>query len=54
MVSLIQTALASWQDEVLYLSFDTTMLWEQFCVIRLTVVYRGRAIPVTWLEHVAV
>lgn len=51
--SLIQAALSSWQDEVLYLSFDTTMLWDRFCVIRLAVVDRGRAIPVIWrvLEH---
>lgn len=50
---LIQAALSQWQDPVLYLSFDTTMLWDQFCVIRLVVVYRGRAIPVCWrvLEH---
>jgi len=33
---------------VLYLSLDTTMLWDKFCVIRLSVVYRGRAIPVIW------
>jgi Transposase DDE domain len=50
---LIQAALADWQDPVLYLSFDTTMLWDQFCVIRLVVVYRGRGIPVIWrvLQH---
>lgn len=50
---LIQAALSGWKDRVLYLSFDTTMLWDTFCVIRLSVVYRGRAIPVIWrvLEH---
>jgi hypothetical protein len=50
---LIQSALSGWADEVLYLSFDPTMLWDQFCVIRLSVVYRGRAIPVIWrvIEH---
>ncbi|MBW4472140.1 MAG: transposase [Stenomitos rutilans HA7619-LM2] len=50
---LIQTALAGWKDHVLYLSCDTTMRWDTFCVIRLSVVYRGRAIPVIWrvLEH---
>jgi hypothetical protein len=48
-----QAALSGWKDTVLYLSFDTTMLWDTFCVIRLSVVYRGRAIPVIWrvLEH---
>ena len=50
---LIQAALAGWESEVLYLSLDTTMLWDTFCVIRLSVVYRGRAIPLIWrvLEH---
>jgi hypothetical protein len=46
--SLIQATLADWQDPVLYLSFDTTMLWDTLCEIRLAVVYRGRAIPLTW------
>jgi hypothetical protein len=51
--SLIQSALAQWCDAVLYLSLDTTMLWDRFCVQSLAVVYRGRAIPVIWrvLEH---
>jgi hypothetical protein len=50
---LIQAALSEWKDAVLCLSFDTTMLWDTFCVIRLSVVYRGRAIPIIWrvLEH---
>ena len=50
---LIQTALAAWQETELYLSFDTTMLWDRFCVIRLSVVYRGRAVPLLWrvVEH---
>ena len=45
---LIHSVLADWQDPVLYLSFDPTMLWDTFCVIRLSVVYRGRAIPIIW------
>jgi hypothetical protein len=50
---LITWALAQWMDETVFLSFDPTMLWNQFCVIRLSVVYRGRAIPVIWrvVEH---
>jgi hypothetical protein len=41
----ITWALSEWSDETIYLSFDPTMLWNQFCVMRLSVVYRGRAIP---------
>ena len=42
---LIRRVLADWQEPVLYVALDTTMLWEQFCVLRLSLVYRGRAIP---------
>lgn len=50
---LLQAALVDWQDSVVDLSLDTTMLWEQLCIIRVALVYRGRAVPVTWrvLEH---
>jgi hypothetical protein len=50
---LIQEALASWGKPTLYLALDTSMLWNQYCVIRISVIYRGRAVPVVWqvLEH---
>jgi len=50
---LIQQALAEWGCRKLYLALDTSMLWEQFCLVRISVVYRGRAIPLVWkvLKH---
>lgn len=33
---------------MLYLSLDTTMLWNEYCIIRVSVIYRGRAVPVGW------
>ncbi len=50
---LIQSALADWGRHKLYLAFDTSMLWNQFCMIRISVVYRGRAVPLVWtvVEH---
>jgi len=50
---LIQTALAEWGSHTLYLALDTTRLWNRYCVIRLAVLYRGRAVPLVWtvLEH---
>ena len=50
---LIQAALKGWEEEVLYLSLDTSMLWNQYCLIRIAVVYRGRAVTIAWrvLEH---
>jgi hypothetical protein len=45
---LIQQALTSWGAHALYLALDTSLLWEQYCVIRISVIYRGRAIPPVW------
>jgi len=45
---LIQQALEDWGRHTVYLAFDTSMLWNQYCLIRLSVVYRGRAVPVVW------
>jgi len=45
---LIQAALATWKEDCLYLSLDTSMYWGEYCLIRLAVVYRGRALPVVW------
>lgn len=50
---LIQQALQAWGTHTLYLALDTSLLWNQYCLIRLSVVYRGRAVPIVWevLEH---
>jgi len=50
---LIQQALSVWGEHTLYLALDTSMLWERYCIVRISVVYRGRAIPLVWkvLEH---
>jgi hypothetical protein len=50
---LIQQALREWGTHTLYLALDTSMLWNRYCLIRLSVVYRGRAVPIVWevLKH---
>ena len=50
---LIQQAVAAWGNHTLYLALDTTMLWNRDCVIRISLIYRGRAVPMVWevLEH---
>lgn len=50
---LIEQALREWGPHTVYLALDTSMLWNQYCLIRLSVVYRGRAVPVVWevIEH---
>ena len=41
------------EGQALHLALDTTMIWNRFCVVVLSVVAHGRAIPLLWqtLEH---
>jgi Transposase DDE domain len=50
---LLQQALAEWGEHVLSLALDTSMLWNTYCMVRISVLYRGRAVPLVWcvLEH---
>jgi hypothetical protein len=50
---LIQQALTEWGSNLLYLALDTSTLWNTYCLVRVSLVYRGRAIPIVWkvLEH---
>lgn len=50
---LVVAALSGWQSQRLYLALDTTMLWNRYCMIHLSVVCCGRAVPLLWrvLEH---
>ena len=45
---VIQASVSRWEEAVLYLSMDTTMLWNEYCIIRVSVIYRGRAVPLAW------
>jgi len=46
---LIKAALQAWAGQRLYLVLDSSSLWGRFTVVRLALVYRGRALPVRWL-----
>lgn len=37
----------------LYVALDTSLLWNSYCLVRLSLIYRGRAVPLVWkvLEH---
>ena len=50
---LVQQAVAEWGKHTVYLALDTTMLWNRYCIVRISVIYRGRAVPLVWqvLEH---
>ncbi len=50
---LVLAALQGWKQHRLYLALDTTVLWNRYCMILLSVVCCGRAVPLLWrvLEH---
>jgi hypothetical protein len=50
---LIAQALVGWVGHRVYVALDTSMLWNTYCLIRLSVIYRGRAVPLVWqvIEH---
>lgn len=52
-IPLVMAAISNWQGQRLYLALDTTMLWNRFCVIHLSIICCGRAVPLLWkvLEH---
>ena len=41
-------AISNWQGQRLYLALDTTVLWNRFCIVHLSVVCCGRAVPFLW------
>ena len=44
----VTRALAEWSGKTMYLALDTSQLWKCFVVVRLALVYRGRALPLGW------
>lgn len=51
--SLIAHALEKWGETSITVIEDTSMLWDEYCLVRVSVQYRGRAIPLVWrvLRH---
>jgi hypothetical protein len=45
---LIKAVLHAWTGQTLYLALDPTSLWGRFTIVRLALIYRGRAIPISW------
>ena len=50
---LVTRALREWGQHTLVLALDTSVLFERFCLIRVAVLFRGRAVPLVSrvLEH---
>lgn len=45
---LIRQALSKWNQAQLVIAMDTSLLWNRYCLIRISLIYRGRAIPLMW------
>jgi hypothetical protein len=46
---MLARVIAEWAGETLYLALDTSQLWKRFVIVRLALVYRGRALPLGWV-----
>ena len=46
-------AMREWTQMPICLALDTSMLYDRFCCVRISMIYMNRAIPVTWcvVEH---
>jgi hypothetical protein len=46
-------ALVEWAEQKVVLALDSSMLWGKYVIIPVSLVYRGRALPLAWkvLEH---
>ncbi len=45
---MIGKVMAEWREKRVYLALDSSMLWNRFVLVRLALVYRGRALPISW------
>ena len=50
---LITYAMHEWTKMPIVLALDTTMLYDRFCCVQISMIYMNRAIPIAWhvLEH---
>lgn len=50
---IFRYAMRDWTDMPIFLALDTSMLYDRFCCVRISMIYMNRAIPVAWLvlEH---
>jgi len=46
---LVKKMLQEWAGTTIYLALDTSQLWNRFTIVCLSLVYRGRALPVGWV-----
>jgi len=45
----VVAALLHWREQQVELALDSSLLWNRFVVVRIALIYRGRALPLAWL-----
>jgi len=50
---LMQRALVGWVEKTLSVALEPSLWWDTYCMVRVCVGYRGRAVPLVWgvIEH---
>jgi hypothetical protein len=46
---LVKTVFAEWRNHKIYLALDSSSLWDEFVIVRIALIYRGRALPLSWI-----
>jgi hypothetical protein len=46
---LVKAVFAEWKGHKLYLALDGSSLWDEFVIVRIALIYRGRALPLSWI-----
>jgi len=46
---LAQMVFADWSGQLIYLALDSSSLWDEFVLVRVALIYRGRALPLSWV-----
>lgn len=45
---LVTAALLPWVEQTALLALDSSVLWEKYVIVRVALIYRGRALPLAW------
>jgi len=45
---LVTAALLPWAEQTALLALDSSVLWEKYVIVRISLIYRGRALPLAW------
>jgi hypothetical protein len=46
---LVKDVFADWSGHKIYLALDSSSLWDEFVIVRIALIYRGRALPLSWV-----